>query len=63
MHSTSRRSSLSERLSGLPRMPWQLGTLQWVQVVFAPVLLATVLLLVGEQRRRPKQRRRVRQPR
>src|ERR1700730_16946067 len=65
MHSAKRRPSLSERRSELPCMPgwpWPLWRLQQLQLVLAPVLLLPVLLL-GEQRGRPKQRRWVWQPR
>lgn len=62
MYSTSKWPSLSERGSGLPCMSrWRLWPLQRLWVVF--VLLVAVILLVGERRGRPKQRRWVRQPR
>src|SRR5258708_4899164 len=61
MHSTSKGPSHSERGSGLPRMWWPLSRLR-VVLVLLPLLLA-VLFLVGEQRGRPEQRRRVRQQR
>src|SRR4051812_6148337 len=66
MHSTSTWPSLSERCGGLPRMPWPLWLQrlqQLLRVALVPVLLVPVLLVVGEQRRRPEQRRWVRQQR
>ena len=55
MHSTSKWTSHSERSSSLPRMWWPLSQLRFILV------LLHALLLVGEQRGRPEQRRRVRQ--
>jgi hypothetical protein len=60
MHSTSKRPSLSERCSELPRMRWPLWPPQQLQQL--RVVLAPVLLPVGEQRGRPE-RRRVKQQR
>jgi hypothetical protein len=58
MHSTSIWPSHSERSSGLPCMRWRRWPLQRLQQLLVPVLL-----LAGEQRGRPEQRRRVRQQR
>jgi hypothetical protein len=64
MHSTNKRPSHIERCGGMPGMwwAWPLRRLQRLPLVLAPDLHPT-LLLVREQRGRPKQRRRVRHPR
>jgi hypothetical protein len=49
MHSTCTRSSNSERGSGLPCMRWPLQKLRRLQLLLVPVLL-----LAGEQWRRPE---------
>ena len=61
MHSTKTGPSHRERSSELPRMWWPFSRIR-VVLVKHPFLLS-VLLLVGEQRGRPEQRRRVRQKR
>ena len=60
MHSTSIWPSHSERSSGLPCMRWQFWPLQQLRRVR---VVLPVLLLVGEQRGRKEQCRRVRQQR
>src|ERR1700688_205729 len=64
MHSTGTWSSHSERSGGLPCMRWPLRRLRVVLVpVLHPTVLVPVLLLVGEQRGQPEQRRWIRQQR
>jgi hypothetical protein len=55
MHSTRKWSSLSERCCGLPCMPWPVWSgrgIRQLRVLLTLALHVTVLLFVGEKRRR-----------